>query len=219
MENTQPAQFVTNGLPRQSSATVGATTLRRVGQDKGAFLRERTASAQPAPQETLMRPQQMNRNTSRSQNNPTPKRKTVHLTLWVKPVVKAELQRLAEQEGLSVSATGGAFLEQALQQHIDLHYSALLQPIIEQAIRKQMRSYSNRIAVLLVRSLFTSEQTRSIATNMLGRQPGVTQPVLEEILNGTSNTAKRNITRITPQLADLIKEVEQWMEEGEKTHA
>jgi hypothetical protein len=82
-----------------------------------------------------------------------------------------------------------------------------------------MRSYSSRIAVLLVRSLFTSEQTRSLATNLLGRQPGVTQPVLEEILNGTSNTAKRNITRITPQLADLITEVEHWMEEGEKTHA
>jgi hypothetical protein len=94
-----------------------------------------------------------------------------------------------------------------------------LQPIIEQAIRKQMRSYSNRIAILLVRSLFSSEQTRSITTNMLGRQPGVTQPVLEEILNGTSNTAKRNITRITPQLADLLTEVEKWMEEGEKTHA
>jgi hypothetical protein len=129
------------------------------------------------------------------------------------------LQRLAEQEGISVSATGGALLEKALQQHIDMHYSALLQPIIEQAICKQMRSYSNRIAVLLVRSLFASEQTRSLATNLLGRHPGVSQAVLEEILNGSSNAAKRNITRITPQLADLVKEVEQWIEEGEKTHA
>jgi hypothetical protein len=47
----------------------------------------------------------------------------------------------------------------------------------------------------------------------------VTQPVLEEILNGSSRAAERNITRITPQLADLLKEVEHWMEEGEKTHA
>src|SRR5207253_7309818 len=123
---------------------------------------------------------------SRSQNRSTAKRKTVHLTLWIKPVVKAELQRLAEQEGVSVSATGGAFLEQALQQHINMHYSALLQPIIEQAIAKQMRSYSSRIAMLLVRSLFASEQTRSLATNILGRHPGVTQAVLEEILNGSS---------------------------------
>jgi hypothetical protein len=216
MENTQPAQFGTNGLPPQFSATGGGTSLRRVRQDKGASSRDRIASLQPAPRTNMMRPQPMNRNTSRSQNRPTPKRKTIHLTLWVKPVVKSELQRIAEREGISVSAAGGALLEQALQQHIDMQYSALLQPIIEQAIRQQMRSYSTRIAVLLVRSLFTSEQTRGIVTNILGRQPGVTPDILTTILDGSSKTAKGNITRITPQLADLLKQVEQWLEQEEE---
>ena len=45
--------------------------------------------------------------------------------------------RLAEKEGLSLSAAGAAFLRQALQQDIDLQYSALLRPIIEDAIAKQ----------------------------------------------------------------------------------
>ena len=76
-----------------------------------------------------------------------------------------------------------------------------------------MRSYSNRLAVLLVRSLFESSQTRSLVTNILGRQVGVTQPVLETILNGSSNTAKGNITRVTPQLKKIIAEVESWMQE------
>ena len=192
--------------------------LSGVGQDKRAASPARTASTQPAPHENVMRAQQMNRNTSHSQNRPSPKRNTVQVTLWVKPVVKAELQRIAEREGLSVSATGGAFLEKAMQTNVDMQYGALFQPIMEEAIRKHMRSYSSRIAVLLVRSLFASEQTRSLATNMLGRHPGVTQPVLEEILNGSSQAAKRNITRITPQLADLLKEVERWMQEGENTY-
>ncbi|HYX51553.1 MAG TPA: hypothetical protein VE843_17530, partial [Ktedonobacteraceae bacterium] len=156
-----------------------------------------------------------NSKSSRSQNRPTPKRKTVHLTLWVKPVVKEELERIAASEGISISKAGGSFLEQALQSQIDMHYSALLQPIIESAISKHMRSYSTRLAVLLVRSIFASEQTRGLVTNILSRQPGVTQPVLEDILNGSSQTAKRNITRITPQLADLLKEVEKWLQEGE----
>ena len=78
------------------------------------------------------------------------KRQTVHLTLWVKPVVKEELERIAASEGISVSKAGGSFLEQSLQSHIDMHYSALLQPIIENAIQKQMRSYSTRLAVLFV---------------------------------------------------------------------
>jgi hypothetical protein len=161
----------------------------------------------------------LNTNLSRSQKQSSTKRKTVPLTLWVEPGVKAERERRAASEGLSVSKVGGVGLKQWIQHSFYTHHTALLEPIIEKAIRKQMRSYSSRIAVLLVRSLFSSEQTRSLATNILGRQPGVTQPVLEEILNGTSNTAKRNITRITPQLADLITEVEHWMEEGEKTHA
>ena len=138
----------------------------------------------------------------------------MHLTLWVKPVVKAELERIAEQEGVSVSKAGGALLEQALQQNIDMQYSALLHPIIEQAIRKHMRSYSTRIAMLLVRVAFDAGQTRSLVTNLLGRHPGVTPKELTEILDGSSKAAKSKITRSTPQLAELIAEVEQWFREG-----
>ena len=76
-----------------------------------------------------------------------------------------------------------------------------------------------RMAMLLVRSMFASEQTRALVTNVLGRQPGVTQPVLEHILDGSSNAAKRNITRVTPQLAALIREIERWLTQtAEATH-
>ncbi len=214
-ENTQFSQDV---YPTPTKSRNVQQPRSGVGQDKGAHSRARIASTQPAPPEKVMRPRQMETDTPRSQKKSTTRRKTVHLTLWVKPVVKTELQRIAERDGLSVSATGGAFLERAMQTNIDMQYGALFQPIMEQAIRKHMRSYSSRIAVLLVRSLFASEQTRSLATNMLGRHPGVTQPILEEILNGSSQAAKRNITRITPQLADLLKEVERWMQEGENTY-
>ncbi len=146
------------------------------------------------------------------------KRRTAQVIVWVKPVVKAELQRIAEQNGLSVSATGAAFLESALQQNLHTQHTALLDPIISKAIGKHMRSYSTRIALLLVRSIFASEQTRSLTTNILNRQPGVTQPVLEQILNGSSNAAKRNITRLTPQLQTIIAEVEQWIQEKEPSN-
>jgi len=141
----------------------------------------------------------------------TAKRQTVHFTTWVKPSVKAELQRIAQAEGLTVSRTGAAALEEWLARRSHIQHRGIFQPMIEQAIAKEMRAYSSRIATLLVRSMFTSEQTRALATNILGRQPGVTQPVLEHILDGTSDTAKRNITRVTPQLATLIAEIEQWL--------
>ena len=139
------------------------------------------------------------------------KRQTVKLTTWVKPGVKAELQRIAKAEGLSLSRTGAAAMEEWLAGRLQVQYAGILQPIIEQAIAKQMRAYSSRIAMLLVRSMFTSEQTRALVTNILTRQQGINQSVLEEILNGTSDTAKRNIKQITPQLANLIAEVEQWL--------
>ena len=219
LPNTQRTQSSRNVFTPQSHRANAQQPLRGVRQDKNAPKRERAASHQPVTIEKDMRTHHMNNNTTRSQKRYSNKRKTVPIMLWVKPVVKTELQRIAEQEGLSVSRAGGTFLEKALQQNIDMQYGALLQPIIQQAISKHMRAYSTRIAVLLVRSLFASEQTRSLATNILGRQPGVTPKELNEILDGSSNSAKRNITWLTPQLAELVKEVERWMQEGENTHA
>lgn len=135
------------------------------------------------------------------------------MTLWVNPLVQAELQRIAEQEGLSVSKTGSAFLEQALQQRVEMRYSPLLRPIIKNAIAKEMRFLASRLAWLLVRVAFDTGQTRALVTNVLGRQPGITQELLKEILQQTQNTARTNIMRRSPQLADLIKAVEDWMTE------
>jgi hypothetical protein len=97
-----------------------------------------------------------------------------------------------------------------MQSKLDLQYGALLQPIIESAMRQQMRSMSTRLAFLLVRVAFASEQTRSLATNILGRQQGMTPSVLNEILDDSSKAAKGKITHRTPQLEELIAEVERW---------
>jgi hypothetical protein len=184
--------------------------------------RARTASRQLAPRERGMRSHRLSNNSHRLQNKHTPKRKTVHLTLWVKPIVKAELQRIAEREGLSVSSAGGAFLQKALQTNLDMQYGALLQPIIRETITKQMQGISKRLAFLLARVAFASEQTRSLATNILGRQPGMTDHDLNDILDKSSEAAKDKIPQNTPQLEDLIAEVEKWLSiqdnENKKTH-
>lgn len=211
MTNNQNPQSKQNVFSKKENLLKNAKTHGGVRQDKARIFPARTASNQPASQEEAMRAQTMNSKTSRSQNSSVPKRRTEQLTLWVKPIVKAELQRIAEREGISVSSVGGSFLEKALQQSIDLQYSALLQPIIEQAITRQMRTISTRLAWLLVRVAFDAGQTRSIVTNILGRQPGVTPDILNTILDGSGKTAKANITRRTPQIVDLIEAVEKWI--------
>ena len=140
--------------------------------------------------------------------------------VWVSPSVKAEIQRLAAGNGLSVSKLSGTLLVEAIRQQLHIQHAVLLQPIIEQTIRKQMRMIATRLTWLLGRVAFDAGQTRSLVTNILGRQPGVTQPVLEQILDGSSKTAKSNLMSRTPQLAALLEAVEKWMgeEEEAETH-
>ena len=215
MVNTAPTQLSRNALPRRDRSANVEQLLRGVGQDNPTPPPARAASPQPAPPKKDMRPTPKETNTARTQQGKALRRKTVHLTIWVRPVVKAELGRIAESEGVSVSATGAAFLEKALQHNLHSQHTTLLDLTISRAIGKHMRSYSTRIAVLLVRSIFASEQARSLVTNILSRHPGVTQDMLTRILNGSSNAAKRNITRKTPQLETIINEVEQWFTQAQ----
>jgi len=139
------------------------------------------------------------------------KRQTVHYTTHVKPSVKAELQRIAKAEGLTLSRTGAAALEEWLARRSHIQHRGIFQPMIEHAIAKEMRAYSSRIALLLVRSLFTSEQTRAIAYNILRKQPGLTDEKVDDIMDGSKNTAKRNIAQVAPELTPLVREIETWL--------
>ena len=123
-------------------------------------------------------------------------------------------------EGLVDAAL--AFLEKALQQTIDLEYGALIRPIIADEIKANLHTMSTRLALLLVRVAFASEQTRSLVTNILSRQPGkkpeqsISPDVLNDILDRSAEAAKAKITRKTPELEKLITEAQSWFETKEK---
>jgi len=189
-----------------------------VGQDKGATLPGRQASGEPSAVGITPRAEDANPPKSkakRASNQHFPSHKAVKVTLWVKPEVKDELERIANREEASISATGSAFLERALQAHIDMQYGALLRPIIEQAINNRFRARDARFAALLVRIAHDAGQTRSLVTNLLARAPGVTQDLLETILDRSSERSKANLTHLSPQITQLMQAVEQWMGEEE----
>jgi hypothetical protein len=202
----QSERFV---FSQQSNGVVAETHERFGGQDKTALTRGRAPSRQPEPRHKAAQSRVMSKPAERSKKHGSNKRKTVQLILWVKPIVKAELGRIAKQEGLSLSKAAGTMLVRALDGHMDRHYNALLTPIIEAAIKKEIRSFSNRIALLLARTLFASEQTRSLTTNILGRQPGITEDLLKHILAMSQKAAKGNLSRKTPP--ELIDAIEQWL--------
>src|ERR671914_1166579 len=211
--NPQSERFV---FPLQSNVAAAEAGNAAVRQDKARIASARTGTPQPAAVTHTPRAKPLHPNGTRTPNRNVAKSSTVHLDLWVNPIVKAELQRLAEQEGLSVSATGAALLEGALRQKLHLQQGVLLQPLIKQTIRDQMQGISNRLAFLLARNAFSSEQTRSLATNILGRQQGMTEETLKNILAMTKRTAKGNLTRRNPELEELIVAIKQWLDDAEQ---
>jgi hypothetical protein len=216
MPNNGKPHSSKNIFQKQPNSQTNQQRAIAVRQDKGRISSARIGMAQPAPRQNPMRPHELNTGAARSKNKPNPKRKTVHLTLWVDPIVKRELQRIAEQEGLTVSKTGSSLLKQALQNNVNMQYSELLTPIIETAIDKRMRSRDSRLAWLLVRVAFDTGQTRSLVANILGRQQGMTEDMLKNILAMSQRTAKGNITRKTPQLTELMEAVEKWLAADEE---
>ncbi len=82
-----------------------------------------------------------------------------------------------------------------------------------------MKGLSTRLAWLLVRVAYDAGQTRSLVTNILGRQAGVTPDQLKTILEHSGKAAKGNITRKTPQLIELMEAVERWLQAEGEEHA
>ncbi len=141
-------------------------------------------------------------------------RQTAKVTLWVKPVVKAELQRRAERGGLSLSATGAAFLEKALQADIDMQYGTLLEPIIARTITRHLSSRDRRLAFLLARGAYESGMTKALVLFVL-KQAGVDQARLKAMLDESSRKARTTLLRRTPQLETVLAEVAAWLAENE----
>ncbi len=124
MPNTRHPQSSQNIFAPRQNAVVSRQSVQGVGQDKRAFASARSTSRQPAPDTKRLRAQPLKHKRIRSHINYTLGQKAEKVTVWVKPGVKAEIERIAAEQGLSVSATGAAFLEEAVRQKLHVHVIA-----------------------------------------------------------------------------------------------
>jgi len=147
------------------------------------------------------------------------KRQTVKVTLWVKSTVKAELERIAEHDHLSLSKVGATGLEEWVHQNIHSQQEALLYPVIRQIIREELRAFGNRIVFFLMRIAFASEQARILITNILDRilrREGAPENTLAKLVDQSNVLAKRNIIKKTGQMKTLFDEWEGSFTDGRK---
>jgi hypothetical protein len=215
MPDQKYPQFARNGLHSQSHDIMSAQPLRGVRQDKRGHSSARKGIKQPARTHTPSARIELNNPVARSQNHVSATAPLVQLPLWVKPIVKAEVQRMAEMNGISPSAQGAALLEEILRQKLHIQQAATLETALEKIITRAISRRDARLAHLLVRIAFSAEQGRGIGSNILSRMPGMTDDMLNTILDRSAKAAKKKITHSSPQLEDILKDLEAMLSEQE----
>ncbi len=173
-----------------------------VGQDKGAFECARTKQSQPALVTDGMRAHQLTEhqsNPNRTPHLPTKQRSTKRYrkqrTIWLEPAVDAELQRIAEESGLSFSMTGANLVKYAIRQNIAEQHAALLIPMLEQAMRNEMRRKTE-----LDRQCHKDiSQLLRLVYNILVRMPDhpqMSEQSLNQIRDESANAAYKDMQRL-----------------------
>jgi hypothetical protein len=109
---TEHVRCSNNIFPHQQSATGGERPQHGVWQDKRVCNSDRPASTQPSQPKQILRSGLVGKPAPQSQNRPIKKDPLQPLNLMVPSLVKAEIQRIAQQEsiatGLTVSASNVA---------------------------------------------------------------------------------------------------------------
>jgi hypothetical protein len=212
MVNTARTQYTQNALPQQIEQSQRLYTRVRGRQDNPAPSPAPLPSPQPAPPKNTIRTAPKNTQMPPPRQKKTRLGKDVQLSLWVRPVVKAELERVAKREGLSVSSAGEALLEKALQQDMYTQHGALLETILDRAVGRHMRTYSDRNAGLQARNLQKTELVFSLVTNILGRMPGMDEETITKILSDADDAANASITRTTLKQRKIVEAEKQHFE-------
>ena len=114
-----------------------------------------------------------------------------------------ELERIAAQEGLSLSLLGKTALRQWVHRRLHDRHEALMYPVLRQLLREELRAFGNRLVFFLMRIAFAAEQTRILVTNLLSRvlkHQGAGDEVFTNLVDQSNKMARRNIIAKTPQL-------------------
>jgi hypothetical protein len=180
---------------------------RNVRQDKGFLTQALLASRQPAPLAKDSRAEDVYSKTTRVQNRFPTRVKLAHTTFWLHPLVRAELERIAERESLTLSQVGATACEEWVRYNIHKQQASLLRTELRQIIREELQAFGNRIVFFLMKIAFPAEQARILTTNVLKwvcKLAGLDLKAYYKMVDDASSLARRNIIAKSPQIKDLM---------------
>jgi hypothetical protein len=199
MADTKYPQYIQIAQERQEEnkqLLIRRKTPQDVRQDKIGLVSDRVASRQPDRIAAELRSHEEARFSVQSQNEFEYEGTLVPLQIWVRPIVKDETIRRAKRAGVSTSKFGRSVYERALQNHIDLEYSPLLIPILQQTLRHENR----RVADLVVSASRDAQIAKQLASYVLEHLPGMSKTTVENLL-------KLAVARTNEEMEKRLKNV------------
>jgi hypothetical protein len=126
----------------------------------------------------------------------------------MKPGVKEALESLADQTGLSFSATAAKGLEIYARAKIQDQQEALFEPKMRTMIRREIRSSDDRHVPFEIKNAIAAEQTRLLITDLYKRlllKEGVPLKKINAKLDAAHNLARDNVfTTKSPKFTTLL---------------
>jgi hypothetical protein len=156
----------------EKKTTEGATNAG-VRQDKQPPGRLHVFSAQPqsahAPSATAksVPPSTNPPADNRPKHHGSETRQTAHISGRAPFPTKTKIQAIAKSQGLTESKVVVDLVHKALQMDADVQYGAMLRPVIQDQIHKDMQNYSNRTANIGLQTYYAAEQARILAIHTL----------------------------------------------------
>lgn len=206
MQSIQIPQEAKSSQERQARSEFKRRSIGDVGQDNSAPLRDRTGVFHAYSADEVTRSVTPSKNSDRSQKHST-KRQTEPITTWVRRPIRGDIDQIAREEGLTRSKVASTLLEWAVNERLHRRTAALIPAVIETSVEKCVGARLARTDTLLVQAALDISQTRTIATNILGRQSGVTAEKLNTILDRSRDKAKDDLTHRSPELEEFIAAV------------
>jgi len=190
-------------------------------QDKNGVPRVSAASGQPSTAgKTALNPTGQ-ADPSLKQKHST-KRKTVFAGAWIDLDTDAYIEHRKKQDkNLTRSKVIATMLGERAQDDAFARSQAILVPIIQQAIRSELRafatSFTNRFLALIARITYEVSQILLLLVSFLRLYLGEDQTTLHRLETQSETQARVNITRRTPQVEEVIGRLKQTLagEEGQ----
>ena len=187
-----------------------------VGQDNGVIDNARLKQAEPAHWQETSRAHQCCEYISPADASFSPQKRAAKterekITAWVPRALAHEIKRVAAVNQVSVSIVATRYLELGTLQSIHTQQAALLLPILQQAIRTQMRRQSE----LNLQTQFDVNQIKRLIYNLLARAPEhrqMSEQTFNTIRDKSQQDARKDLRHRMTSLQTIFgEELEQFL--------